>query len=126
MGYGFINFWSLGLLPGEFALPTGYGDVIVGLLAPVVAFIYYKRAFYAKKVAILWNYLGIADLVLSITLGNSYLPSTVSNASDRDVQRADCSFPISQSPSLCRAFISLTSPLLFKSFKKNHHLIVAS
>lgn len=77
MGYGFITFWQLGLLPGEFALPTGYGDVFVGLLAPVVAFLYYKRASFSRQLAIVWNFVGIADLTLALTLGISTYPRPV-------------------------------------------------
>ncbi len=71
MGYGFLSFYWLGLLPGEFAIPTGVGDVIVGLAAPFVAFLYLKGW---QKLAIWWNYLGIADLILSLTLGISTYP----------------------------------------------------
>lgn len=77
MGYGFIIFWQLGLLPGEFALPTGYGDVVVGLLAPVVAFLYYKRLSFSRQLAVVWNFVGIADLTLALTLGISTYPRPV-------------------------------------------------
>lgn len=77
MGYGFITFWQLGLLPGEFALPTGYGDVIVGLAAPLVAFLYYKRVSFSRQLAIVWNFIGIADLTMALTLGISTYPRPV-------------------------------------------------
>lgn len=73
MGYGFILFYRLGLIPGEFALPTGYGDVLVGTLAPLVAFLYWKGR--AKRLAVWWNLLGIGDLALALTLGISTYPS---------------------------------------------------
>ena len=69
MGIGFLSFYSVGLIPGEFALPTGWGDVFIGVTAiPVALFLWAKQPF-AKQLAIWWNYLGIADLCLAITLG---------------------------------------------------------
>lgn len=67
MGYGFLSFYFLGLLPAAFAIPTGVGDVIIGLTAPVVAFLLIKGR--AKNLALIWNYLGIGDLALALTLG---------------------------------------------------------
>ena len=59
----------LGILPGFFAIPTGLGDVFIGLTAPLVAFFVYKKGKSAVNLALIWNYLGIADLVMAITLG---------------------------------------------------------
>lgn len=72
MGYGFLVFYALGLIPGEFAIPTGVGDMIVGLTAPFVAYLYAKK--HARRLAIWWNYLGIGDLALALTLGMSTYP----------------------------------------------------
>lgn len=74
MGIEFLSFHALGLIPGEFAIPTGWGDVLVGITAiPVVMFLWTKQPF-AKKLAIWWNYLGIADLALALTLGIATFP----------------------------------------------------
>ena len=75
MGYGFLTFYSLGLIPGEFALPTGWGDVFIGLTAIPVALIYAK--WQTKSLAVIWNYLGIADLALALTLGLSTYPRPI-------------------------------------------------
>lgn len=74
MGIGFLTFYGLGLIPGEFALPTGWGDVLVGTTAIPVAFLLYIKKGFARKLAIYWNYLGIADLVLALFLGNVTFP----------------------------------------------------
>lgn len=75
MGYGFLNFHALGLIPGVFAIPTAWGDVAIGLTAPLVALAY--KTFNAKKIAVAWNYLGIADLALALTLGTSTYPRPI-------------------------------------------------
>lgn len=74
MGIGFLSFYSLELIPGEFALPTGWGDVFIGTTAIPVAFFLWSKKSFAKRIAIWWNYLGIADLCLAITLGNVTFP----------------------------------------------------
>lgn len=69
MGVGFLALYSMKVLPGEFAIPTGVGDVLIGISAPLVAYLYARRTSYARALAIFWNYLGIADLAMAISLG---------------------------------------------------------
>lgn len=77
MGIGFLSFHALGLIPGEFALPTGWGDVLVGVTAVPVAILLWMKQAFAKKLAIWWNYLGIADLTMALILGISTFPRPV-------------------------------------------------
>lgn len=72
MGYGFLTFYFLGLIPGEFAIPTGVGDLIIGFTAPLVAYLYVKKR--ARSLAVIWNWVGIGDLVLALTLGTFTYP----------------------------------------------------
>jgi hypothetical protein len=66
-GFLFLVLYTLGILPGLFALPAGLGDVAIGATA----------SFAALKLAnpnhrsrfILWQSLGILDLVTALTLG---------------------------------------------------------
>jgi len=69
LGVVFLVEWMLGALPGAFALPAGIGDVAIGLAAPWVAARVKARAPRAREAAILWNVLGIADLVVAVTMG---------------------------------------------------------
>ncbi len=68
---GIVFLWQLeaGRLPGLFAIPSGYGDIIIGITAPIVAFICLKKIPFSKIIAFLWNIFGILDLVVSICLG---------------------------------------------------------
>lgn len=68
MGVGFINLYLMGILPGVFALPTGIGDVLIGLTGPIVGYLYLKDKNRWKNLAIHWHRAGIADLVLALTL----------------------------------------------------------
>ena len=69
MGVGFLALYAMKVLPGEFAIPTGLGDVFIGITGPIVALLYLLGKSFSKQIAILWNYAGIADLVMAISLG---------------------------------------------------------
>lgn len=69
MGVGFLTLYYMKILPGVFAIPTGVGDILIGISSPIVAYIYLQKKSYSKKVAIFWNLAGIADLVMALTLG---------------------------------------------------------
>lgn len=74
MGYGFLILYQMHLLPAAFAFPAGIGDIIVGVSAPIVALVYFLKKSYARKLAILWNVIGIADLVIAIGIGTLAYP----------------------------------------------------
>ncbi len=69
MGVVFLFLYAMKLMPWEFAIPSGVGDVIIGTSAPFVAYIYSLKKSYSKKLAIIWNIIGICELALAIILG---------------------------------------------------------
>jgi hypothetical protein len=69
LGALFLILYAGQRLPGAFALPAGVGDVLVGSTAPIVAYLFVARHPWARPAAVLWNIIGIADLVLALTLG---------------------------------------------------------
>ena len=75
IGVIFLVLYLGGRLPGLFALPAGLGDVAVGLLAPFTAIAYARSSTGAAQRVRLWNYLGIADLVIAVTTGFLTAPS---------------------------------------------------
>lgn len=68
-GFMFLIAFSLGLIPGVFAVPAGIGDIAVGLLAPLVAWRAMKDPGRARGAIWAWSFLGIGDLVLALTMG---------------------------------------------------------
>lgn len=58
-------FLYYGVLPGGFAWPAGAGDMLVGLFAPLVALAVARGTPRARTWAILWNVLGLVDLILA-------------------------------------------------------------
>jgi fructose-specific phosphotransferase system IIC component len=69
LGGVFIAGYAYGQLPAVFALPAGLRDILIGLLAPVVATLVAAQHPWALRGALLWNLAGIADLVMAVTLG---------------------------------------------------------
>ncbi len=69
VGVGFFILYAQGVLPGAFAFPAGIGDILVGVTAPLVALLYFLKKSYSRKLAITWNILGIADLVIALSVG---------------------------------------------------------
>jgi hypothetical protein len=74
-GLIFLVLYAIGRLPAAFALPAGVGDVLVGLLAPVVALAQIRKWPNANSLLRAWNLLGLADLVVALTTGFLTSPS---------------------------------------------------
>src|SRR5215470_5973022 len=75
LGIIFLILYAGEHLPGLFALPAGIGDVLVGILAPVVAAAY-ARSPQANRLSVrLWNLFGITDLVVAVSMGFLTSPS---------------------------------------------------
>jgi hypothetical protein len=68
-GYAFLVLYAYGILPGIFALPAGWGDIFIGATAPLIA-LGFTGANH-RKGYILWQVLGITDLVTAVTLGTT-------------------------------------------------------
>jgi hypothetical protein len=69
-GFGFLALFAYGVLPGSFAWPAGLGDMAIGLTAPWLALILARRpAFAASRLFVLWNLLGMLDLISAVGTG---------------------------------------------------------
>jgi hypothetical protein len=75
LGMIFLILYATGWLPGLFAWPAGLGDVLVGVLAPVVALAYARAPRQNADLVYVWNIFGIADLVIAVTTGFLTSPS---------------------------------------------------
>ncbi len=77
IGSLFLILYGLGLLPRVFALPAGFGDVTVGLLALPIAAIYAGANPKRNWLAAIWNLLGLTDLVVAVGTGFLSSPSPI-------------------------------------------------
>jgi hypothetical protein len=69
----FLVLMAQGQMPAHFAEPAGWGDVAVGLAAPLVALALARRAAGARALAAGWNVLGLLDLVVAVGMGTGFL-----------------------------------------------------
>jgi hypothetical protein len=66
-GFAFLVLYAYSILPGEFALPAGWGDIAIGATAPLVALNLANPRH--KKSFIFWQLLGITDLITAVGTG---------------------------------------------------------
>jgi hypothetical protein len=71
IGATFLILHAGGHLPGIFALPAGYGDLLVGLAALLIGTRYASN----DQLIQLWNWFGIIDLVVALATGFLSAPS---------------------------------------------------
>jgi len=65
-GAAFLLWYQRGLLPAAFALPTGWGDIAVAVLAGVLLLTRSPADLRNRGVYALWNLLGLADILLVV------------------------------------------------------------
>src|SRR5208282_1346807 len=96
LGIVFLIVHQRELLPGVFALPAGWGDIAIGITAPVVA--WFWRPPYPHKTFVVWNVLGIVDLVVAVSLGVLASPTSVGILTGNVTTRLMAVFPLSLIP----------------------------
>jgi hypothetical protein len=75
LGAIFLILYGTGKMPGLFAWPAGLGDVLVGVLAPVVAVAYARGPEKNGDLVSAWNIFGMVDLIVAVATGFSTSPS---------------------------------------------------
>jgi len=106
-------------LPGAFAWPAGVGDVIVGLLAPVVGIAYMGGVRGSTGLLRAWNLLGIADLVVAVTTGFLTSPSPLQLLALDRPNELISSFPLAMIPAF---LVPLSLLLHLASLQKRRQL----
>jgi hypothetical protein len=69
LGFTFLVLYAEGRLPAPFAPSAGWGDIFIGATALPVAWAVWRFGGRARPLAFAWNALGVADLVVALTLG---------------------------------------------------------
>jgi hypothetical protein len=73
IGAVFLVLLAQGVVPAHFALPAGWGDVAVGLSAPLVAFALARRLRGAGALGTAWNGFGLVDLAVAVGTGTGVI-----------------------------------------------------
>jgi hypothetical protein len=69
-GLSFLALYAHDVLPGLFAWPTGLGDIFIGVTAPWIMLALIRQpGFVTSRLFIVWNFLGILDLVVALGTG---------------------------------------------------------
>jgi hypothetical protein len=74
LGLTFVLLYAAKRLPAPFALVAGWGDVAAGLLAIALLLPLRREAVIPRRLLLLWNVLGLADLVTAVALGATSAP----------------------------------------------------
>jgi hypothetical protein len=69
LGVAFLWGVSQGILHPAFGIPAGVGDILIGVTAIPFAYSLRKGFGWSKYALVVWNVLGIADLVNAVSLG---------------------------------------------------------
>jgi hypothetical protein len=69
VGFAFLWGVSVGILHPAFGIPAGVGDILVGVTAIPFAYFLKKEYSWSKYALVVWTVLGIADLVMAVSLG---------------------------------------------------------
>src|SRR5262249_18597066 len=77
LGVIFLIRYAAGKLPSLFAWPAGTGDIVIGLLAPIVGLAYTRAPRNAASLVAAWNVFGILDLIVAVGTGFATAPSLI-------------------------------------------------
>jgi putative flippase GtrA len=69
LGIAFLWGVSQGILHPAFGIPAGVGDILIGVTAIPFAYFLRKGFSWSKYALVVWNVLGIVDLVMAVSLG---------------------------------------------------------
>lgn len=94
LGVIFVLLLMSGHLPPHFALPAGWGDVAVGLSAPLVALAYARGAAWRETAVRAWNIIGLLDLVVAVAMGVLTSPSPFQQLSLQSPNELISAFPL--------------------------------
>ncbi|HEX3717796.1 MAG TPA: hypothetical protein VH595_07490 [Verrucomicrobiae bacterium] len=82
-GFGFLSLNAFGVLPGLFAFPAGLGDMAIAVSAPLIVLgLIRDPSFAISRRHVIWNIMGIVDLVVAVSLGticSGFLPGLTGN-----------------------------------------------
>jgi hypothetical protein len=73
IGVVFLILFAQGQLPAHFAVPAGWGDIAIGITAPLVAMALLRNIPGSIPLAFSWNVLGLLDLVVAVGMGTGFL-----------------------------------------------------
>jgi hypothetical protein len=113
VGLGFVIGWLRGALPGGFAIPAGFGDIIAAagalILIPMI-----RKGTASRGWLFAWNIFGLLDLLYAVISGLLYSNSAFGILSKGVTTEPMVTFPVSLIPSFFVPLFILMHLLTFK------------
>ncbi len=120
VGLGFVLGWLFGELPGGFAIPEGFGDIIAaaGALALLPGL---RRGTASRTWLLVWNTFGLIDLISALTMGLLYSNSPLGLLSRGGVTTEPMvTFPVNLIPTFLVPLFILLHLLTFARLSNRH------
>jgi hypothetical protein len=111
VGLYFLYLYARGELPYDFAVPGGYGDIVVATLALLVAFVPMTAARRCRAIYI-WNVIGLVDILLVV------LTALRLGRADPLALRALTYLPLSLLPTFLVPLIIASHAVIFARLKR--------
>lgn len=119
IGSFFIMLMLLDLLPTTFALIAGIGDVFTALSSIWVAKVWKAQKRSRKTIALIWNSIGLIDILLTATMATLLTKASIETGSlgvDVLASFPFCLIPAFAPPTIIFLHMSIYRKLLFKKF----------
>ena len=107
VGFYFLWLFSLGVLPRNFAVPAGWGDVIIAAWAAALLLVKDWNSREMRLAILLWNVFGLFDILMVLALAARQA------AADPGFQNGFASLPLSLLPTFIVPIVIASHVLLF-------------
>ncbi len=115
VGIFFIIGWYYEALPKSFAFIGGFGDIFAALTAIIVARLIDKKVSYYRKITLIWNIIGLCDIV-NVIVSAVYLSKQAIDTHTEGVLEMT-KFPFCLIPAFAPATIIFLHICIFKKLK---------
>jgi len=121
VGLGFVFGAAEGILPPQFGYPAGLGDAAAALLCFPLALALHQPEYWPRlRIAfVAWNIFGLLDLLMAVTLGILYSPSSFGLLRSEISTELMARFPVNLIPTF---FVPVLILLHLLALKRNQEL----
>jgi hypothetical protein len=112
--------WALGLAPWSMVLPAGVGDILVGLSAAAVAAALFRHWRGARLLAVVWNVLGLLDILHTLFRAVASAPGPQRLFFDEPANTIPAVFPLVYLPGFVVPLTILLHLLSLQQLRSSH------